>query len=124
MSETENDTQTEVENDDDSTDLKELFSIKGVTRAVVGHSVRFTIVSAITALVPVETRKDRLRVAVASYALSGLVSEKAQDYVCQEIDEKVAFYRKVRDEVRKLQSEIVSEETEENGVTVHKVTTL
>lgn len=103
---------TEPEND--IIETKPRFGRHTITKAVVGHSVRFVVVSTLATVVPVESRKDKLRLAIAGYALSGIVSDKAKEYVCNELDEKIEFVREVMAELNKSQ-----DSPESDAVVIH-----
>lgn len=76
---------------------------KMVARFVVGSSVKFVVASTITSLVPTDNRKDRIKVAIGSYVISCVVADKAKAYVCDEIDETIDFYKKVLEQVKKIE---------------------
>lgn len=80
-------------------------SLKGVARLVVGSSVKFVVTSTIASLVPTETRKDKIKVLVGGYVISGVVAEQAKRYISDDIDEKLEFCREVYDYVKKLTAE-------------------
>lgn len=93
---------------------------KTVAKALVGHSIRFAVSGALAAVVPVENRRDKIRLAVASYAISGIITERAQKNVSKSIEEKFEYYRKVRAAVRA--SDKANDSPNENDV--HVVTDL
>lgn len=86
-------------------EVKKIFTPKSIGRFVVGSSVRFVVASSISALVPVENRKDRAKVYIASYAISGMIGDKAKDYIEEEIGQKIEFCRGVIAEVKKRNAE-------------------
>lgn len=94
-----------VETDAATTDIKKSFSPKSVARFVVGNSVKFAVTSSLMTLVPTETKTEKVKLLIASYALSGLVAEKAKSYITDDIDEKIEFLRDVRDELKKLKTD-------------------
>lgn len=76
--------------------------IESLAKAVVGHSIRFAVSGALATVVPVDSRKDKIRLAVASYAISGLVADKAKERVSEKIDEKIDFAKKVFSRVQEM----------------------
>lgn len=95
---------TEIENDEPTQDdesASKTDMAKSVAKAIVSHSVRFAVAGALSSFVPVESRKDKVRLAIASYAISGVVSEKAKEYISDSIDEKIEFVVKVRAQLEK-----------------------
>lgn len=63
-----------------------------VAKFVVGHSVRFVVSSAITSLVPADTKVDKTRLFIGSYALCGVISEKTTEWFDKEIDEYIEIW--------------------------------
>lgn len=120
MTESENVAEETQKNIMDS--IRSAITVKGAARFVVGSSIRFVVSGAIASVVPVESRKDKVRVAVASYALSGLITEQAKDYVCNEIDDKIEFCRGVRDHLRTMNAGNAAAEAD--APIVHDITNL
>lgn len=85
---------------------------------VVGHSTRFVISAAINAVVQPEDRKDRARLFIGTYALSGIVSDKVKEWVDSEIDDFVELYH----DAKALFEDIKKEEQE--PAQVHVITDL
>lgn len=68
-------------------------------------SVRFVVSSAIATLVPVETKKEKRKVFIASMVISGAINEHVKSYVDTEIDEAINFCHEVIKHVTKIQTE-------------------
>lgn len=81
---------------------KKTFTVKGIARLVVGSSVKFVVTSTIASLVPVESRKDKVKVLVGGYVISGVIAEHAKRYISDDIDEKFEFCRDVYDKAKEL----------------------
>lgn len=81
--------------------LKKSFTVKGVARMVVGSSVKFVVTSTIASLVPVDSKKDKIKVLVGGYVISGVISEQAKRYINEDLDAKFEFCRDVYNEVKK-----------------------
>lgn len=81
---------------------KKAFTPKGFARLVVGSSVKFVVTSTIASIVPVESKKDKIKVLVGGYVISGLVAEQAKRYISDDLDEKFEFCKDVYEHVKKL----------------------
>lgn len=81
---------------------KKSFTLKGVARVVVGSSVKFVVTSTIASLVPVESKKDKIKVLVGGYVISGLVAEQAKRYISDDLDEKFEFCKDVYEHIKTL----------------------
>lgn len=73
--------------DFDTFDIKEFISTKKIVRLVVGVSVRFVIATAITQLVPADSRTQKVKLIIGSYVIASIVADKAQDYIDGEYDD-------------------------------------
>lgn len=78
---------------------------RSAIKLIATSSVRFVVSSAITTLVPVETKKEKRKVFIASMVLSGMINEKVKPYVDAELDDAINFCRDVMSYVEKLQAE-------------------
>lgn len=67
----------------------------GIARFAVGASVKFLVTSAIVSLVPAETRVQKAKVAIGGYALSGVLADRAKQFITDDIEEKYQFCREV-----------------------------
>ena len=67
--------------------IKEYITTKKIVRFVVGASVRFVIATAITQLVPADSRTQKVKLIIGSYVIASIVGDKAQDYIDGEYDE-------------------------------------
>lgn len=76
---------------EDTTDLA-----KAATRFVVKRSVATCIATAITAVVPVETKREKAQVFIGSYVLGEMAAEHAGAYANQEFEKAVDLVRKLK----------------------------
>lgn len=83
-------------------EMKQAFTPKGFARLVVGSSVKFVVTSTIASLVPVESKKDKIKVLVGGYVISGVVAEQAKRYISEDLDEKVEFCKGVYKQYKRL----------------------
>lgn len=91
---------------DENETPKRKFSIgRSGVKLIATSSVRFVVSSAITTLVPVETKKEKRKVFVASMVLSGMLNEQVKPYVDREIDEAIDFCREVYKYAQKMQEQ-------------------
>lgn len=91
--------------DDQKESPMQKFSIsRSAIKFVATSSVRFVVSSAITTLVPVESKKEKRKVFVASMVLSGMINEHVKPYVDTEIDDALDFYREVVKYAKTLQA--------------------
>lgn len=66
---------------------------RGLAKFLVGGSVTRVTVKAIKANVPApENKRETIRLAVASYAISGMVADQATQWIGKEIDELVEWF--------------------------------
>ena len=99
--------------DDSSTEsLKKINPARSAIKFVATSSVRFVVSSAITTLVPVETKKEKRKVFIASMVLSGMINEKVKPYVDTEIDDAIEMVREVVKQVKKLDEKRKAEAAE------------
>lgn len=80
---------------------KKAITPKGLARLFVGSSVKFIVTSTIASLVPAESKLEKAKVLVGAYVISGVISEKAKDYITNDLDEKFEFCREVYAELQK-----------------------
>lgn len=67
--------------------IKKQITPKGVAKFVVASSVRFVVTATITALVPVDSKTDKVKLFVGSYVIASIVADKAKSYISDEIDD-------------------------------------
>jgi len=93
----------EIVNGNDTKSLKKFNPGRSGLKLIATSSVRFVVSSAITTLVPVETKKEKRKVFVASMVLSGMLNEQVKPYVDREIDEAIDFCKGVVEHINKMQ---------------------
>lgn len=101
------------ENENNPDAPKRKFSIgRSGVKLIATSSVRFVISSAITTLVPVETKREKRKIFVASMVLSGMLNEQVKPYVDREIDEAIDFCREVYKYAQKMQEQQEQKDSE------------
>lgn len=76
--------------------------VKKFAKLVVSSSVKFVVTSTIVSLVPTETRLQKGKLLVGSYVLSGILADKAKDYISDDLDKKFQYAREVLVYAKKL----------------------
>lgn len=71
------------------------FAKTGV-KLVVGKSVNFVVATAITRYIPVESKTEQVQLFIGSYAIAGVVSTLATDYVGGKVDDIVESVTKIK----------------------------
>lgn len=92
-----------VDEEDENSPAKKIRITRSGIKFIATSSVRFVVSSAITTLVPVETKKEKRKVFVASMVLSGMINERVKPYIDNEIDEALDFCHEVLNYAKKLQ---------------------
>lgn len=88
---------------EDTAEEKPLIARK-VGRFVVRSSVRFVVSSAVATLVPTpETKRDKVRLFIGTYAISGMVAKHAQDFIDTKFDEWKQDIVEIRIEMKKFE---------------------
>lgn len=100
---------------------KSRFKIKitprGVAKFVVASSIRFVVTSTLTALVPVDSKTEKVKLAVGSFVLSELLAEAAKNYIDGEIDDLTEVMDTAMNQLKTAQQS-------ETETSVHNITTL
>lgn len=68
--------------------------LKGTTRAIAKHSVKVVIAGIVSNLVPTETRKQKIEVAIGTYIICGLVKDRVGPVVDAQFE---AFAKELRE---------------------------
>lgn len=93
------------------------FTPRTIVKKVAGHSTRFLIATAVSAVIVEPDRKrDKARVFIGTYALAGMVSDKVTEWVDTEIDEWIEAYHDFRGVFEEIKAE------EQSEATVHVIT--
>lgn len=91
---------------------EKLFSKKRVVRWVATNSTRFVVAGAINAVVPADTKVQKVRRAIGSYIIAELVVEQVRKYVDKEYDDFVTDLKEAKDVVDGIvEGEVVSQTT-------------
>lgn len=72
--------------------------VKYATSVVVGHCVKTVVATAITNLVPTETKAQKAQVFVGTYVLSSMVAAEAKTYVYNQLSEYSDSFKKMKSE--------------------------
>lgn len=96
---TEIDNEIEEQPSEDSTSLP-----RTIADHVVKGSVRFIITSTIAALVPTETKTEKVKVVVGSYMIASMVGDKAVEH----IDVKIANFKESLADIKKARAYLAS----------------
>lgn len=94
-----------LDNTDNNLPINKISVTRGCVKFLATNAVRFVVSSAITTLVPVDSRKDKRKVWIASMVISGVINEQVKPYVDNEINEALEFCREVVKYTKKLQDE-------------------
>lgn len=101
-----------VEVEDEAIDeIKKSFGLKGAARWFAGSSVKFIVTTTIVSLVPAETKIQKAKILVGSYVISGLIADKAKDYIEEDLTEKIEFCSSVLAYAKKLTAPDDSDDT-------------
>lgn len=80
-------------------DPSQFFKPRNIAKFVVASSVRFIVSSAISTLVPAETKVQKTKVFVGSWIITGIVAEKAASYFDKELDEFLDVAKDDKEEI-------------------------
>lgn len=68
---------------------QKLARAKTVAKFVVGAGVHFVVTKALKDVVPIENKREKLKLLIGSYAIAGIVVRQATSFIEQEIDDAV-----------------------------------